>query len=464
MIEVTSRPHSQVGLDRHGLGNLKTVYWNSTTPALYEEALKRNEGILAHLGPLVVRTGQFTGRSPNDKFVVDEPSSHDYIWWGKVNRPFPEDHFDELHRRMASYLQGKDIFVQDCWCGADPQYRMPVRIITQYAWHSLFIRNMFIQGTPEEVAYHEPEFTVLDCPGFHANPENRRHPLGRLHRGQLRPKAGPGGRHRVCRRDQEVDLHGHELLAAHQKVIPMHCSANIGPNGDTAIFFGLSGTGKTTLSADPNRTLIGDDEHGWSDDGVFNFEGGCYAKVIRLSAQAEPEIYDTTRRFGTILENVGIDNNTRRVDLDDGSLTENTRAAYPISHIPNAIRDGTWRPSEERHLAHRRCFRRAAAYFPAHARTGDVPLLSAAIRPRSPARRRVSPNRRPHSSACFGAPFMALQPSVYAELLGQKIAEHNVNVLAGQHRLDRRPVRRRQAHENRLYARHAQRRPRWQTR
>ena len=318
MIEVTSRPHSQVGLDKHGLGNLKTVYWNLTTPALYEETLKRNEGILAHLGPLVVRTGQFTGRSPNDKFVVDEPSSHDYIWWGKVNRPFREDRFDELHRRMASYLQSKDVFVQDCWCGADPQYRMPVRIITQYAWHSLFIRNMFIQGTPEEVASHQPEFVVIDCPGFHANPENDGTRSDVFILVNFAQKLVLVGGTEYAGEMKKSVFTAMNYFLPFQEVMPMHCSANIGANGDTAIFFGLSGTGKTTLSADVSRTLIGDDEHGWSSNGVFNFEGGCYAKVIRLSAEAEPEIYDTTRRFGTILENVGIDINTRRVDLEDG--------------------------------------------------------------------------------------------------------------------------------------------------
>jgi len=426
MQEYSSRPHSPVGLETHGISNVKTAYWNLSTPALYEEAIKRNEGIISHLGPLVVRTGQFTGRSPNDKFVVKEPTSDDFIWWGKVNKPFKLDRFDELHRRLTSYLQGKDVFIQDCWAGADPKYRMPVRIITQYAWHSLFVRNMFIQATPEELETHRPEFVVIDCPGFHASPEYDETNSDVFILVNFAEKLVLiGGTEYAGEMKKSVFTAMNYLLPFHE-VMPMHCSANIGPNGDTAIFFGLSGTGKTTLSADPNRTLIGDDEHGWSDSGVFNFEGGCYAKTIRLSPEAEPEIYDTTRRFGTILENVGIDANTRRVDLNDGSLTENTRAAYPISHIPNATRDG--RGGHPTNII----FLTADAF-------GVLPPISKLTTAQamyhfiSGYTAKVAGTERgvtePSAtfSACFGAPFMAQRPSVYASLLGKKIEEHNVN-------------------------------------
>jgi phosphoenolpyruvate carboxykinase (ATP) len=426
MQEYSSRPHSPVGLDRHGIGNLKTAYWNLSTPALYEEAIKRNEGIISHLGPLVVRTGQYTGRSPNDKFVVKEPTSDGFVWWGKVNRPFKPERFDELHRRMASYLQGKDVFVQDCWAGADPKYRMPVRIVTQYAWHSLFARNLFIQATPEELAVHRPEFVVIDCPGFHASPEYDETNSDVFILVNFAEKLVLIGGTEYAGEMKKSVFTAMNYLLPFQEVMPMHCSANVGPTGDTAIFFGLSGTGKTTLSADPTRTLIGDDEHGWSDAGIFNFEGGCYAKTIRLSAEAEPEIYQTTRRFGTVLENVGIDAHTRRIDLDDASLTENTRAAYPISHIPNATRDG--RGGHPKHVV----FLTADAFgvLPPIARMTSAQAMYHFI---SGYTAKVAGTERgvtePQAtfSACFGAPFMAQRPGVYADLLGKKIDAHQVH-------------------------------------
>jgi phosphoenolpyruvate carboxykinase (ATP) len=426
MSEISPIPHSKIGLESIGLSNLKNVYWNLPTPALYEEALKRNEGILAHLGPLVVRTGQFTGRSPNDKFVVEEPSSKDKIWWGKVNRPYSPDRFEELERRMSSYLQGKDVFVQDCFCGADPEFRMPVRIITQYAWHSLFIRNMFIQAKPEELSDFDPEFVVIDCPGFHANVEvDKTNSDVFILVNFGKKKVLIGGTEYAGEMKKSVFTAMNYFLPL-KNVMPMHCSANIGKQGDTAVFFGLSGTGKTTLSADSTRTLIGDDEHGWSDNGVFNFEGGCYAKVIRLSPEAEPEIYETTRRFGTILENVGINSDVRRLDLDDATLTENTRAAYPISHIPNASTDG--KGGHPKNII----FLTADAF-------GVLPPISrltpeqAMYHFLSGYTAKVAGTERgvtePQAtfSACFGAPFMAQHPNVYAELLGKKIEKHNVN-------------------------------------
>jgi phosphoenolpyruvate carboxykinase (ATP) len=426
MQEYSAISHSSVGLENHGLSNLKNIYWNLSTPALYEQALKRNEAILAHLGPLVVRTGQFTGRSPKDKFIVDEPSTHDTIWWGDVNRPFPADIFNELHRRMASYLQGKDVFVQDCWTGADPEYRMPVRFITQYAWHNLFVRNLFILPPPEELARIRPEFVVIDCPGLHAIPRHDKTHSDVFILVDFAKKLVLVGGTEYAGEIKKSVFTAMNYFLPFKSVLPMHCSANYGPSGDTAIFFGLSGTGKTTLSADSSRTLIGDDEHGWSDSGVFNFEGGCYAKVIRLSAEGEPEIYETTRRFGTILENVGIDTGSRRLDLDDASLTENTRAAYPISHIPNATATG--RGGNPKDVI----FLTADAFgvLPPISRLTPEQTMYHFI---SGYTAKVAGTERgvtePQAtfSACFGAPFMAQHPNVYAELLGQKIAENNAN-------------------------------------
>lgn len=425
MQEYSCCDHSNVGVDTHGLFNLKTVFWNLPTPALYEESLKRNEAIMAHLGPLVVRTGQYTGRSPNDKFIVDEPTNRENIWWGDVNRPFDANRFDELHRRMASYLQGKDIYIQDLWCGADREYRLPVRIITQYAWHNLFARNMFIQPTLDELAEHDPQFVVIDCPGFHASPaiDGTNSDAFILVNFEKRLVL-IGGTEYAGEIKKSIFTAMNYYLPC-EDVLPMHCSANYGKDGDVALFFGLSGTGKTTLSADSSRTLIGDDEHGWSKNGVFNFEGGCYAKVIRLSAEAEPEIYRTTRRYGTILENVGINTDTRRINLDDAALTENTRASYPISHLSNATRSG--KGGHPKNIV----FLTADAF-------GVIPPISRL----TPAQTmyhfmlgytaKVAGTERgitePQAtfSACFGAPFMAWHPSVYAELLGEKIAEHDV--------------------------------------
>jgi phosphoenolpyruvate carboxykinase (ATP) len=357
---------------------------------------------------------------------VYEPSSADHIWWGDVNRPFDADRFDELHRRMVSYLQLKDVFVQDCWVGADPRYRLPIRIITEYAWHSLFARNLFIQATPGELAVHEPQFTVIDCPRFHAISETdgtnsevfiivsfaKRLVLigGTSYGGEIKKSI----------------FTAMNYLLPFKDVLPMHCSANYGPGGDTALFFGLSATGKTTLSADSARTLIGDDEHGWSETGIFNFEGGCYAKMIRLSPVAEPEIYSTTRRFGTILENVSVDNITRHLDLDDDSLTENTRGAYPISSVPNAAREGLGEHPQNI------IFLTADAFGvlpPISKLTPEQTMyhfLSGYTAKVAGTEKGVTEPQATFST-CFGAPFMAQHPSVYARMLGEKIAKHKVN-------------------------------------
>ncbi|MEX1127736.1 MAG: phosphoenolpyruvate carboxykinase [Vicinamibacterales bacterium] len=418
---------SQVGLDRHGIENVNVVYWNLSTPLLYEEALRRREGRLAHLGPLVVRTGQHTGRSPRDKFIVREPSSESRVWWGDANRPLDPERFTVLRGRLLSYLQDRDLFVQDCFVGADPRYRVPIRVITETAWHSLFARNMFIQATPEELAAHTPEFTVIQAPSFHAVPEvdgTQSEAFIVVHFGE---KLVLIGGTQYAGEIKKSIFSVMNFLLPQRDVLTMHSSANIGPDGKVAVFFGLSGTGKTTLSADTDRTLIGDDEHGWSDLGIFNLEGGCYAKVIRLSREAEPEIYETTRRFGTILENVWIDSATGRLDLDDASLTENTRAAYPVGHIPNATTDGMGgHPSHIIMLT-----ADAFGVLPPIARLTPAQamyhFLSGYTAKVAGTEKGV---KEPQAtfSACFGAPFMSLPPSVYAELLGQKIAQHDVEV------------------------------------
>jgi phosphoenolpyruvate carboxykinase (ATP) len=328
-------------LDYLGLNKLGQVHWNNSTPGLYEFAIRRFEGQMAHLGPFVVSMGQHTGRAAKDKYIVDEPETTNDIWWGKVNVKFPEEKFDTLQRRMAAYLRGKTVFVQDCYAGADIQFRQSVRVITEYAWHNLFARNMFIQQPRERdvIKNFVPDFTVMHCPNFHADPDEDKTRSGTfvaLHLGRKLVLVGGTAYAGEIKKSIFCALN---FLLPGQDVLSMHCSANVSKNNpdDVAIFFGLSGTGKTTLSADPNRLLIGDDEHGWSDNGIFNFEGGCYAKVINLSREAEPEIYECTRRFGTIMENVSINPTIRRIDLDDASLTENTRASYPLTHLHNIV-------------------------------------------------------------------------------------------------------------------------------
>jgi len=412
-----------------GLGNLGRVYWNLSTPALYEEAIRRYEGTLSHLGPLVVRTGQYTGRLPKDKFFVQEPSSESKISWGKVNRPIEQQKFESIKQRLCAYLQGKDLFIQNCYAGADERYRVPIRIISEHAWPALFARNMFIRELdPEKLARHQPEFTVIHAPNFHADPEvdgTRSEAFVLLDFGQKLILIGGTAYAGEIKKSIFTVMN---YLLPLRGVMAMHSSANYGKDeNDVAIFFGLSGTGKTTLSADPERTLIGDDEHGWSDDGVFNFEGGCYAKVIRLSPEGEPEIYQTTRHFGTVLENVAIDTNTRHVNLDDASLTENTRAAYPITQIPNMTLSG--RGGHPKHIIMLTCDAfgvlpplarltpQQAMYYFLSGYTAKVAGTEAGV---------TEPEAT--FSACFGAPFMALPPLTYAQLLGERIAKHNVAV------------------------------------
>lgn len=412
-------------LEELGFKNLAALYWNASTPMLYEEIVRRREGNLSHLGPVVVRTGHHMGRSPNDRFIVREETSLDKIWWGPVNKGIDEHPFTNLFYRLQAYLQNKDVFVQDCYAGADSEFRIPIRVITERAWQSLFARNMFIQmKTKEEAEQHRPEFTIIAVPRFNAIPEvdkTNSEAFILLHLGKKLVLIGGTEYAGEIKKSVFTMLN---YVYPQESVLSMHCSANVGEKEDAAIFFGLSGTGKTTLSASPDRQLIGDDEHGWNDKGVFNFEGGCYAKVIRLSKQAEPEIYECTRRFGTILENVTLEQNSRRINLDDDSLTENTRAAYPISHIPSARRIGvTGHPGNVIMLTCdafgvmppvAKLTPEQAVYHFLSGYTAKVAGTEQGI-------------KEPQStfSACFGAPFMVLPPTVYASLFMKKIRDHS---------------------------------------
>jgi len=414
-------------LERQGLTNVGEVHHNLPTSFLYEQILRRGEGRIAHLGPMVVRTGDHTGRAPNDKFVVRELSSEDKVWWGPSNQPLSPERFEALHRRLLAYLQGKDLFVQDAFLCADPAYRAPVRVITEYALHSLFARNLFLQATLEELRAYEPSLTILHAPSFHAVPEvdgTRSDAFIVLHFSQRLVIIGGTAYAGEIKKSAFTFFN---YLLPQIGVLSMHAAANAGKTGGVAFFFGLSGTGKTTLSTDPERRLIGDDEIGWSERGVFNLEGGCYAKVIRLSDDDEPDIYQTTRRFGTLLENVAFDTTSGRLDLDDGSLTENTRAAYPISHIPRAVREGTGsHPANILMLTAdafgvlppiSRLSPDQAVYHFLSGYTAKVAGTEAGV---------VEP--KAVFSPCFGAPFMALSPTVYARLLGERIAQHNADV------------------------------------
>ncbi len=421
---------SDYRLKNHGLMYLDRVFWNLPDEALYEEIIFRNEGKITKQGPVLVNTGKHSARAANDKFVVKEESTENKIWWGEYNRPITTEKFNQVLARVQAYCQDEELFVQDCYAGADPEYKMPIRIITEKAWHSLFARNMFLTTeNQDELKKFVPEFTVICVPGFILDPRID----------GTRTETGI-----ILNFDQRMaiianTLYGGEIkksiftvlnfLLTFEDVLPMHCSANIGKKDDVALFFGLSGTGKTTLSADPKRNLIGDDEHGWSNQGVFNFEGGCYAKVIRLSEEHEPQIYETTRRFGTILENVVYDPVSRRIDLDDDILTENTRASYPIEFIPNVIPDG-YVHAHPKNIIFLTCDASGvmppiAKLNPAQAQYHFISGYTSKI-----AGTEIGLGIEPQItfSACFGAPFMVRHPFDYAQMLKERMLKHNVNV------------------------------------
>ena len=418
---------SDYGLENHGLTNLRKVYWNLPTEALYEEIIFRGEAQISRSGPIIVNTGKHTARAASDKFMVREPGTEENVWWGQYNRPYGRDKFDELWSRLQGFLQGRDLFVQDCYGGSDKNYRLPVRVITEYAWHSMFARNMFAKPvTNEEYRRHVPDFTIVCVPSFKSLPQIDQTASETFIVVNFEQKLAIIGNTGYGGEIKKSVFTVLNYLLPLEGVMTMHCSANVGKDGDTALFFGLSGTGKTTLSADPNRGLIGDDEHGWSDEGVFNFEDGCYAKVIGLSPTAEPEIYETTRRYGTILENVVYDPITRVIDLDDETLTENTRSSYPLDFIANAIPER--KGGHPKNIIMLTCD--ASGVMPPIARlTPDQALYhfisgyTAKV-----GGTEIGLGKEPEItfSACFGAPFMVHKPAYYADLLKRKILRYGV--------------------------------------
>jgi len=413
------------GLENHGLYNQQETYWNLRRAALYEEIVYRREGCISQGGAVVVDTGKHTARSPNDKYIVRQDSSEKHVWWGEYNRPLSEEKFDELYNRLQGFLQGKDVFVQDCFVCADETQRIPIRVITEYAWHSLFARNMFLlPHNHEEYKRHVPDFIVICAPSFQGFPQ-----IDGLRTNTFI----------ALNLDQGLCIIGNTKYAGEIKksvftflnyrlpllgIMSMHCSANIGHDAQTALFFGLSGTGKTTLSADPQRRLIGDDEHGWGENGIFNFEGGCYAKVIRLSASAEPQVHAATHRFGTILENVVVDPATRIIDLDDDRITENTRASYPLDYIDNWVPEK--RGGHPRNIVILVCD--ASGVMPPLAKMNVEQMMYQFISGYTSkiAGTEIELGKEPELtfSPCLGAPFMVHHPSKYLALLRLKITRH----------------------------------------
>ena len=421
-----SHHESKIELDYLGLGDNKNTHWNQSPPELYEEIIQNGEGILSDNYAIRIKTGEYTGRSPKDKFLVDQSSIHDDIDWGEINQPIEEEVFDNLFDQVSDYLSDKKLYVRDCFAGADKKYQLSVRLVSEAAYHSLFAYNMFRRPTETELENHDPDFTIMAAPNFEADPE----------------KDGTDTETFILVNfDKKIVLIGGTLysgevkkgifgimnyLLPKQGVMGMHCSSNMDEDGSTAIFFGMSGTGKTTLSSNPNRILIGDDEHGWSENGVFNIEGGCYAKTIDLSAEGEPLIYDATRKPGTILENVVL-NDDRSPDYEDTSLTKNTRCSYPINYIPNATETGMGNHPDN--VVFLTCdafgvLPPISKLTPEQAMYHFISGYTAKI----PGTVRGITEPEATFSACFGAPFMPMHPTVYAELLAEKTKEHNSNI------------------------------------
>ena len=425
---VPGAPDSTNGLEKQGLRPSGQVHWNLVAPELMLAAARRGEGEFADMGPFVAVTAPHTGRSPNDKFVVREPSTERDIDWGKVNQPYSPEHFETLLADVRAYLNEQpELFVQDLRCGADPAHRLSVRYVMPNAWHAAFVRNMFIRPEQSELPTFEPNFTVLHAPEFQADPARHGTRSSTFIVLNFAKRMILIGGTRYAGELKKSMFTVMNYFMPKDGVLSMHCSANLGTHGDTALFFGLSGTGKTTLSADPERALIGDDEHGWSETGIFNFEGGCYAKVINLSAESEPDIYATTQMFGTILENVILESTSRRVKFDDQSITENTRASYPLPYIRNHVPSG--RGGHPKNVV----FLTADAF-------GVLPPIARLTREQamyyflSGYTAKVAGTERgvtePQAtfSACFGAVFLVWHPTKYAEMLGRLLSEHDARV------------------------------------
>jgi phosphoenolpyruvate carboxykinase (ATP) len=417
--------NSAKGAEAFGFRNLKRVYWNLEAPALYEHSLTRGETKLVQGGALLAETGIHTGRSPKDKFVVRDDATESTVWWDN-NGSITPGHFDTLLEDFLAHAEGKELFAQDLYGGADPAYRVKARVFTEFAWHSLFIRNLLIRPERGELADYVPGMTIIDLPSFKADPARHGCRTETVIACDFKRKIVLiGGTSYAGEMKKSVFTYLNYVLPS-QNVMPMHCSANVGNANDVAVFFGLSGTGKTTLSADPNRVLLGDDEHGWGPNGVFNFEGGCYAKTIRLSREAEPEIFATTERFGTVLENVVIDPLTRCPDFDDASRTENTRCAYPLDFIPNA--SATGRAGIPKNIVMLTCdafgvLPPIAKLTPAEAMYHFLSGYTAKVA----GTEKGVKDPEATFSTCFGAPFMPRHPSVYGNLLRDLIAKHHVD-------------------------------------
>lgn len=419
---------SSIGLSKQGLEPRGEVHWNLIAPELFQAAARRGEGEFSEMGPFVAVTTPHTGRSPNDKFIVKEPVSENDVDWGKVNQPFPADKYELLLSDLRKYLNDSpELFVEDLYCGADPAYRLSVRYVSPSAWHMAFVRNMFIRPELSHLPTFDPKFTVLHAPEFQADPARHGTRSGTFIVLNLAERTILLGGTRYAGELKKAMFTVMNYMLPKQGVLSMHCSANIGEAGDTALFFGLSGTGKTTLSANPERGLIGDDEHGWSRDGVFNFEGGCYAKVVNLSAEKEPDIYRTTQMFGTVLENVVLEPATKRVRFSDVSITENTRASYPLHYIRNHVAGG--RAGHPKNVI--MLTADAFGVLPPIARLTHQQALYYFL---SGYTAKVAGTERgvtePQAtfSACFGAVFLVWHPTRYAEMLGKLLHEHKSNV------------------------------------
>jgi len=419
----TGRVNPTQRLEDTGISGVKTVHYNLLEPALIQAALRKGEGELGQGGTILVSTGEYTGRSPKDKFTVDEPSVKDSIWW-ENNPPMDPAAFDRLHADMLEHMKGGEYFCQDLWGGADPAHRLNVRMVTELAWQSLFIRTMLRRPSMEELDTFVPEYTVINCPTFNADPERHGCRTNVVIATSIEKKLILISGTEYAGENKKAVFSLLNYLLPEKGIMPMHCSANhaIGNPDDAAVFFGLSGTGKTTLSADPNRTLIGDDEHGWSDNGTFNFEGGCYAKTINLSAEAEPEIYGTTTKFATVIENMVYDPYTKELDFEDDSLTANMRCAYPLHYISNASE--TSLGGIPKNIIMLTCD--AFGVLPPIARLTPAQAMYhflSGFTSKVAGTERGITEPQPTFSTCFGAPFMPRRPEAYGALLRDKIAE-----------------------------------------
>lgn len=413
--------------EQHGIKNPGEIYYNLPIPALYEEVIRREEGLIGEGGTLVAYTGVHTGRSPADRFIVKEPGTENDILWGPVNKAISPEHFDSLHKKILDYYEGKDLFIRDLNVCAHPEYRINVRVINEYAWHNVFVNNLFIRPDPQDLPHKSVGFTVLCAPGVKADPETdgTRSETFIILNFEKR-MAIIGGTQYAGEMKKSV-FSALNFLLPEKGVFPMHCSANVGKDGDVALFFGLSGTGKTTLSADPDRALIGDDEHGWFDNGVFNFEGGCYAKAIKLNPKTEPEIYNASLRFGSVLENVKIDAETKKIDFDSDEHTENTRVAYQIDFLTNIVPEGVGGIPKTIFMLTYDAFGvlppiskltlEQAMYYFTLGYTAKV----------AGTERGVSKPQATFSS-CFGAPFLPRPPLFYAEMLKRKLKKSGATV------------------------------------